>query len=124
MKGLFTLLLCALLTLSGCKKQDNAAVRLVTQITVHHQNQFLDIADQKQMSQILNALRLTKQTFPPTSDPDTLDLPAYDITLTHSDGTTVHWQIKGNQYLRKFPGPWQETDPKQLSARTALLQTL
>lgn len=124
MKGLLTLLLCALLCLTGCARQDSPAIRLVTRITIRHQDQSLDIEDSVQMSQILNALRSTGRPFLPEEDPEVMELPVYDITLTHSDGETIQWQIKGSRYLRKLPGPWQEGDSKQIAALTALLQTL
>lgn len=80
--------------------------------------------DGAKMKQILNALRQVGQQFDPEVDPEPLELRTYCITLTHSDGSRRSWYTKGDRYIRREDGPWQQADPKKISQLNQLLQIL
>ena len=122
-KRIIPILLAALL-LAGCHQKHADAFPVVTKIEVMRENtghRQIYIHD-AQMRPILNALRLIGHRHRPERDPETLDLPAWSVTVTHSDGSAQKYRIKADLYIQEGRGPWQQADPERLEALTALLE--
>lgn len=123
-------LLLFFLLLSGCghRRQPASSVRVVSEITVTHEQQGLVTrqiyTDPDKLRRILNAIRNLGQKFNPTTDPETLPLTSFHIILRRTDGTEQIYRTKADRYIRIDHEPWQQTDPESLTQLTQLLQNL
>lgn len=130
MKRLFVIFFGIFILFSGCTKKapDIENWTVIEHISVIRDYQGLqtqrNYSQQNKMEQILNALRSLGTESPPEVDPDELNLRTYTITLTHTDGNQKIYQTKGDRYIRRGNGPWQQADPKKVAELNFLLQSL
>lgn len=119
-----------LLLCTGCGRAAEKApsVGVVSEITVTREHRGMVTrqiyTEPHKLQQILNALRQVGQRFTPDTDPETLPLSSFHITLHRTDGIEHIYRTKADRYIRYNRQPWQETDPESLSRLTELLQNL
>ena len=130
MKRLFVIFSGISMLFSGCMKKAPAVENwiVISNISVIREYQGLqtqrNYSQQDKMEQILNALRSLGTESTPEVDPESLNLRSYTITLTHTDGSKKIYQTKGDRYIRRGNGPWQQADPKKVAELNFLLQSL
>lgn len=111
----------------GCLRK-KVGVRVVDRISVQWEEngtvmeQTFD--DPQKMKLILNKVRTLGQRFSSDTDPDTLNVQTVTMTLLYSDGARQEYQIKPDRYVRIGKAPWQQADPRQVTALRLLLQSL
>ena len=112
---------------SGCLRK-KSALRVVEQIRVQWDEDGSRICqvyeDQEKMQLILNKVRTLGQRFSVDRDPETLNVTTLTMTLFYSDKTHREYQIKPDRYVRIGQAPWQQANPKQVTALRLLLQSL
>lgn len=112
---------------SGCLHK-NSGIRVVKQISVH----WLDNGEEvlrvyqspEKMHLILNKLRTLGQRFSTDVDPETLEASAVTVTALFSDGSQRFYQVKPDRFIRVGHDPWQQADPKKVTALRLLLLSL
>lgn len=112
---------------SGCLRQ-KSTLRIVEQIRVHWDEEGTGIChvyeDPEKMRLILNRVRTLGQRFSVDQDPETLNVSTLTMTLFYSNKTHRQYQIKPDRYIRIGQDPWQQANPKQVTALRLLLQSL
>lgn len=117
MKKLISVILSAVLLLSGCGISRNADAgkkcRVVTGITIQYKNGTEVVqrhySDQHKMRKVLTYLRWLDPW--DIATPDAVDEPMCEIRLDFSDGSMKHYAQKSHSYIRTDDGPWKEIDP-------------
>lgn len=127
-KVLIMLLIIVILgSCCGCLRK-NTGVRVVKQISVQwiENGAVVQRVHQRpeKMHLILNKLRTLGQRFSADVDPETLDSPAVTMTVIYSDESQRSYQIKADRYIRFGSAPWQQADPKRVTALRLLLLSL
>ena len=121
------LILGILGSFSGCWRK-KSALRIVEQIQVQWDEDGVGICriyeDPEKMGLILNKVRTLGQRFSADTDPQMLDVATVTMTLFYSDGTQRQYQIKPDRYIRVGQDPWQQADPKQVTALQLVLKSL
>ena len=111
----------------GCL-QNNSGIRVVKQISVHwmedgnpvqrvHQNP-------EKMHLILNKFRTLGQQYSPNVNPDGLEDSVVTVRVLFSDGSERFYQVKPDRFIRSGQAPWQQADPKKVTALRLLLLSL
>lgn len=112
---------------SGCLRK-KSALRIVEQIHVQWEEDGTGIRrvyeDPEKMTLILNRIRTLGQRFSTDTDPEMLDATIITMTLFYSDQTQRQYQIKPDRYVRVEQAPWQQANPKQVTALQLILQSL
>ena len=112
---------------SGCLRK-KSALRIVEQIQVQWEEDGTGIRrvyeDPEKMTLILNRIRTLGQRFSTDTDPEMLDATIITMTLFYSDQTQRQYQIKPDRYVRVEQAPWQQANPKQVTALQLILQSL
>ena len=112
---------------SGCLKK-SPSVRVVEQINVQWMEDGHCMCRVHQtpekMHLILNKLRTLGQRFSTDVDPDSLETPAVTMTCVYSDGSQRIYQLKPDRFIRTGEAPWQQADPKKVTALRLLLLSL
>ena len=57
---------------------------------------------------ILLAIRSLGPDFPAKADVEAMDISVLNITLDRADGSSIRYQIRGNQFLRKGSSKWRQ----------------
>ncbi len=123
------IILCFLLTLSGCVgKKPPQSGRVVTKIDVactqDNAQHLLTYQQPQKIEAVLNYLRCVKYRGKPESDPETLPGMLYEITVTNSDGTNRVYRQKENAYLCRNGRTWEKIDPMQGRSLWLLLKLM
>ena len=127
-RGIAILLIFGILGVcSGCLRK-KSALRIVEQIHVQWEEDGTGIRrvyeDPEKMTLILNRIRTLGQRFSTDTDPEMLDATIITMTLFYSDQTQRQYQIKPDRYVRVEQAPWQQANPKQVTALQLILQSL
>lgn len=124
MKWRWILALIALTFVWGriVKKPPPVPQAVVRMICIRQADDRTDCSDPQTMRQILNALRQPGQLLLLKTEPEAQ--PERHLTLLLTDGTSRHYTFRGDRYLKKENGPWQEADPDHLSPLLDLLSSL
>ena len=111
----------------GCLRK-KTGVRVVDQISVQWVEDGKDVCriheDPEKMHLILNKVRTLGQRFSTDADPESMDIPAVTMAFLYSDGTQRLYQIKPDRYVRIGQAPWQQADPRKVTALRLLLLSL
>ena len=127
-RGIAILLILGIVGMcSGCLRK-KSALRIVEQIQVQWEEDGTGIRrvyeDPEKMTLILNRIRTLGQRFSTDTDPEMLDATIITMTLFYSDQTQRQYQIKPDRYVRVEQAPWQQANPKQVTALQLILQSL
>ena len=127
-RGIAILLILGIVGMcSGCLRK-KSALRIVEQIQVQWEEDGTGIRrvyeDPEKMTLILNRIRTLGQRFSADTDPEMLDATIITMTLFYSDQTQRQYQIKPDRYVRVEQAPWQQANPKQVTALQLILQSL
>ena len=118
MKNFFLLflLIAACSGLSGCNApSQEPTVRVVTGISVEasgSQSIRRTYTTDREMSNILNYLRLLDPYISVQLSPDTFRTDTYEIIVTYSDGNHTRYRQIYSDYFQQDNGSWKKIDPK------------
>ena len=122
-KERMVLMVVMFMILTGCGKT-TFRHSVVSRITVEQGGQTNTYTTQGEMIQILDLLRNLGQRTHAQINPETLSIPSCRIMLERTDGTATVYQIKGERYIRRDNGSWQQTAPQGLTDLLVLLGQL
>lgn len=120
------ILLCILpWLLAGCSQKGPVPLKMVQWIHVdganfHGENDRY-FYEPESLEKLLLAVRRSGQTRNPLQDPESLDAPAFCITMRYANGARDRMYVKGDRYIRGEDGPWRQVDPQKLAALHYLL---
>lgn len=122
------LLIIAILGMCGGCFHKNTGVRVVKQISVHWMEDGSDVVrvhrDPEKLHLILNKVRTLGQRFSTDVDPEALEVSAVTVTVAFSDGSQRFYQVKPDRFIRVGQNPWQQANPKRVTALRLLLLSL
>lgn len=122
------LLVMVILGMCGGCFHKNPSVRVVKQISIHWVEDGTEMVrvhqNPEKLHLILNKLRTLGQRFSTDVDPETLEASAVTVTVAFSDGSQRFYQVKPDRFIRVGQNPWQQADPKKVTALRLLLLSL
>ena len=121
----FLTILILIFLLSGCRKQDERILAVVTQVQIRCLHAGVEIdrcyTEPGEISAVLDCLRLQRSKGTAQVDPERVAGDVYEIRVSMSDGGEHIYRHRGGTYLSKDSRPWKIVDQEQSEALYALL---